>query len=321
MKIIKYIINFFKRKRFMRKQAKSLKKFILNGKYKFNNNCYYLLLDDNETKERAINLLDEKLGERRKGLIEFIKRILSFGSVKVKGNKKVHQASIILLTHQNKSIKMFDLKNNLVITKYLIKEEYFKEIENYKHFSKYFKTPKVLKYEDDEMVITEEFINYKQTSELNKSVKHELMENIFITYKNYLIENKESIIVNNNYATLKSLGDLMYKNIFYYNNEFYFIDFELSNNNFILYDIFTFIFYAFYNNNETFYYENYINGLYDTHISELFNIAGIEFNNNMKEEYFNIFIKERIMEEKRFAEHDVKDSILNKFKELKEIIK
>jgi len=319
MRVIKYLINFISRKRFIKKQTKIISKYIKAGIYKFNNNCYYIVLDENKEKKKAIDLLDEKLNERRKGFVEFVKKILSQGRVKIKNEEKRYNSTLILLTHQNKSLKMFDFENNVVITKYFKHEEYLKTKRNYEHFKKSFKTPQIINTNDNESVIIEEFINYTPTSTLNNKQKDYLINDIFERYIKYLKNNKDIIAVNNNYASIKSLGDLMYKNIFYKEDEFYYIDFELSSENFILYDIFTFIFYAYYNNDEAHFYKNYINGSYDKFISEIFNISGISYDNNKKSPYFDIFLNERIKEENKFSETDVESSLRNKYENLKKL--
>lgn len=318
MRAIKYIIDFFKRKRFIKKQVKLLNNYVSKGKFKYNNNCFYIVLKDNKEIERAISLLDEKLEEKRTGIIETIKKILSNGKVKINGENKKFNATLILLTHQSKSLKMFDFKESVVITKYLKENEYFKTIENYNYFKYYFKTPKLVEQNDDEKVIIEELINYIPTSTLNIDQKNFLIKDIFNRYINYLKYNKDLITIKNEYPYIKSLGDLMYKNIFYKGREFYYIDFELSNTNFILYDIFTFIFYAFYNNNETLYYKQYMTGSYDNYINQMFKISGIKYEVEKKDEYFNIFIKERIKEEKKFSLHNVELTLLDKYNELKD---
>lgn len=318
MRAIKYVIDFFKRKRFIKKQVQLLNNYVSNGKFKYNNNCFYIVLNDNKEIERAISLLDEKLEEKRTGIIETIKKLLSNGKVKINGENKKFNATLILLTHQSKSLKMFDFKESVVITKYLKENEYFKTIENYNYFKYYFKTPKLVEQNDDENVIIEEFINYIPTSTLNIDQKKFLINDIFNRYINYLKYNKNSITLKNEYPYIKSLGDLMYKNIFYKDGEFYYIDFELSNTNFILYDIFTFIFYAFYNNNETHYYKQYISGSYDNYINQMFKISGIKYEVEKKDEYFNIFIKERIKEEKKFSLDNVELTLLDKYNELKD---
>src|SRR5690554_5524862 len=100
MRAIKYIIDFFKRKRFIKKQVQLLNNYVSNGKFKYNNNCFYIVLNYNKEIERAISLLDEKLEEKRTGIIETIKKILSNGKVKINGENKKFNATLILLTHQ-----------------------------------------------------------------------------------------------------------------------------------------------------------------------------------------------------------------------------
>lgn len=316
--LINKTINLLRTKKILKKQIKLNAKFMKQGKYTYINE-YTLVYKDDKTKKYVLELLKDKMHTSGPIIRKVIKSFFSKGNIKIKYNnyKKEYNASMIMITSEKKSLKMFDFDKGVVITKYFEKENYFKTIKNYTHFKLFFKTPKILKYDENKTLTIEKFIDYYSTSNLSQNKKEKLIKNIFERYICYLKANKEYVSIKDGVPYVKVMGDLMYKNILYKDNEFYYIDFDFSNNNFILYDIFTFIFYSYHNYNEKYFYQKYISGSYDNYINKMFEITNAQFNESEREKYFEYFIEKRITDEKINTNNDREIEIMKKYEELK----
>lgn len=337
---MKSIFTYLKRKKFFKRSVRDVSMYIHSGKYVYNFNADYAVLNNSTEKIRAKELFSDKFNIKISKLFYVIKKILSFGKIKVNNKEmkvKNFSASLILLTYQEKSLKLFDFENNKVLTKYFCDKDYLMTIDNHDFFNSSFKTPRLLDRDSNKLIIIEELINYQQTSEIEDVKKDELIKDIFTSYKKYIsnynnqknhlnfnyIENNDIFIdefKNKKIPMIKSLGDLMYKNILYFEESFYYIDFEMSSFTSLLFDFFTFIFYAYTKNNEVRFYSNYINGLYDDDITDLFEMFECKFYREYREEYFKLFLCERVKIEEKFSASFSRESFFNDYKKMKEIV-
>lgn len=332
---LKTLFSPFYKRRKLKRLLKENSKYLNSGTYLFDKSLTYLVKKDQKLIDFTNELFHDKFLYDKNKIMVLIRKMFSKGKIKLKGQKE-NVASVMLLTNSYKSIKMFDFKNSLIINKFLDKDYFVQTINNNNYFSKYFNVPKIINSDIENLVLVEEFINYKQASLINDTLKDSLINVIFNDYLNYFkaIKNQKTEIykelVPNNYQWLplkeknlgsqlpfiKMMGDLMYKNIMLSDDKFYYIDFEVSNEKFFLYDIFTFMFSSYMNNNENRYFKEYIKGSYDDYLSEMFELFGLNYDKDLKIDYFKIYLNERITYEKDYLNSFDEFLYINKFKEL-----
>ena len=313
MKIIRTILRNIKRKRFFKNEIPTISKYMKPGEYYFNYSSFYIY--EKNSKDKIEQLFGFDLYHKHSFKRLFLS-IISAGKINIdKPSYSKYLSEIVLITYKNKSLKMFDFTNGVVITKYYNQAEYNKYIENYSYFKKYFSTPKLIEKDDLDKVIIEKLI---QNTKVNSvKIKDKLINDILERYTYYVNENIENITYGlDNVPKIKCLGDLISRNILYQNYNFYYIDFELSSEKFILYDFLNFIFFAYITNNDLFYIENFNKGYYDKKIINIFKNTNYKYNPNDKEKYFIIFLEEKISMEKKFKNKKHIRVLKAKFKDI-----
>ncbi|OFI49335.1 hypothetical protein BG261_01770 [Floricoccus tropicus] len=222
--------------------------------------------------------------------------------------------------------------------------EFDTKLDNYNYFSKYFRIPKLKIYDQKNMILSEQLIDFEehnQGEELLKSIfedynnyfanlKIEDIKNINfieIQYSNHPFKNLISILINSTNDNIlnqelpfiKLHGDLWSSNILREkkSNDLYYIDWDTANNYVFFYDIFRF----FWNeldvlNND--YIFQYLGGKYDYLFDRLFRNFNLKYDNKNRESYIFIFFINYLIDEtlpiniKEFEVNSFKEKVLKK---------
>jgi|SRR5690554_157042 len=329
-KSIEFVSKFFTYMKNGRYSIGKNNRFIVRKKIKILNNTF-TLFNDKFFRSKTNNFIKKTIY-----YIVYLCRLLFQKSIIIRDNNYFFQGDILIITNQDKSIKIFNIDDKIVLNKYFVIFDFEKEVENYKFFSQYFNVPEITKISYDESLYFERYIKYKNSNKLIDKEKTKILEDAFIKFNYYynLIEKKnitynipknvfanynninlfEHIIcntslINQSFPYIKSHGDFVIKNILYSNDKIYYIDFEMSDNNFFLYDIFTFIYYQYYYDSNSIFLKKYFNGDYDDNFNNFFNYFGLSYNPNKRLDYFNIFFIERIIFEEKYGKVDIKKSL------------
>lgn len=270
----------------------------------------------------------------KEGFKNKIKHALAPNKVRLieKPSKQLFLGSIYLLSNDitdEKDVKIFDINNNKILTVYVGLYALKKKIKAYVYFNKYFDIPKIIDYNynkkisveelilskpknswsklDYEIVIGKIFTNYKLYYESFSSIKHctsMIFSDIISKLKTdkvlgelvYEIENEiSSSIILNEVPRIHQHGDLwLYNTILSANNRVYFIDWEHSEELIFFFDLFFWMKNEALDNSDFSYLMKYLNGSYDHHFKEIYVALKYKFDENLKKDYFYIFMIELI---------------------------
>ena len=319
--------------------------YLQNGKYLVSDNNVYLVKKDKEYLNSAHRMFSDKfyLHKNKLNLKTIIKQIIYRlqTPLTLNNSKMLFNGTILFSTNQEKSIKIFDLENKLILNKFYKKEDFKINIQNYIYYRDYFLVPTVISIDEENLIYIEEMIDYKSSNNLTNDELSIVMERVFNDYIHYYskiktqynikkisdLQNNKlikmstlnkllTIIFNEDYYyTVNSHGDLLNKNLLYKNENVYYIDFELSGYRYILYDIFTLIYFLYYTYGNDLFLDDYFSGKYDSYLEEIFKIFNLNYDNKFKIKYLHIFILERFLDEANDPMFN-KNLFISKYKEV-----
>lgn len=291
MKIIKKNIENYKNKEKVFIQNKH---FLKSGRYYFDpiNNAF--IRNDKKTKEYYLENFKNLIGNKKTSNIKKrMKKIFYFiisKKINIHNNNQKFKSSIIII--KKELIKFFDINKNIVITKYTIEKDFNKHYNEYLYFSKHFKIPEIICYDQKKLMIIEEKIksDIKSQEITNSYINNDLFPRIICNEIKY---SKTNIHIDYNYDNeimkkipiVKQKGDLWRANLIFKKNEVYYIDFENSKKRVFYYDIFHFMWfeYKLFKNKEIII--NYFQGLYDEMLKDLFDSYHFKYDYEDKYKY------------------------------------
>lgn len=308
--------------------------YLVQGEYVFDDFLTYIHLKDESISAKANNLFKNsytaiisKKSSLKMAFIFIIKYIF-FNKVIV--NKKTEtddnffRGTVYLPVGNGEEVRIFDLLNNKISLIFSDRESYNDKINNYRNFQQYFSMPALLSYNNEKLLIIEEYIDFVPNHSWRKEDYLYVMEDIFNREINYfekckkkcnyifrtplslleeLPNNNEFIdfiknnikqeLMNIKFPFLKLHGDLWISNILLKKediNKVYYIDWEYSKDFIMFYDLFFMILNEAYINNNYIYIEKYILGEYDGNFEEIFQIFEMTFKKKYRLDYLYIYL-------------------------------
>ena len=202
--MIKKIINYYKIRQEMVSAFIKHSKYMVTGKYSFDNTLTYIYLKNYKTSEKAKNIFKNNFSNLKfnspsvKRIINFMLNIKLSNDLVVKDysdpncNIQEYEGTVYLPSINEKDCKIFDFKNNTVLVISWDENNYKNKIHNYNYFNKYFLIPKIIKHEDNKQVIIEELINFKTNTIWEKEDSEYVIKDMFNRYIEYFVECKKS---------------------------------------------------------------------------------------------------------------------------------
>lgn len=321
--MIKKLINYANRKRYILENFIENRAYFSNGKYRFDSSLTYIYMKEEYTEKIVKKKFNKTYLNNKYKIINFILEKVIFNKTinfNEHNNKINFNGTLYLPANNNglnKDAKIFDFYNKKVMSIITDEKKYFSEIENYYYFSKYFNMPKLIYASEKDLVIINELIEYITLDKIKKDEENLIIDYIMKKYYeyfyevktkgNYFTKNLQDIEIkynfvdnikykiNENLHTIKfpyirQHGDLWHSNILIDNErKIYIIDWEHSSEYILFYDIFWFIQNeAIYNNNYL-YIDNYFKGNYDEYFNSIFELFDLTFDSKYRIDYFSIF--------------------------------
>lgn len=302
--------------------------YLDSGRYTFDKSFNYLYIGADE------KILDKLFGNEVKvlhykfgffkSIIELVFKVIFFKEVRVRetevSNNINFKGKVFLPSRREKSFKIFDFENKKILFRFIDKEEYDNKIINYEYFKNIYPTPNIISKFEDELVIIEEFIEFKisnlWTEDDYNRVLDDFMDktiNYFLNIDkdayslqsikdlvtklpdndiliNYIWGNIDDKIKEMEFPFLKLQGDLLKNNVLIDNDGIKYIDFEHSGELIFYFDLINFIWMEFRHRKDTRFIENFIKGKYDNYMKTIFNLFDLDYMIEKKLDYINIFI-------------------------------
>ncbi len=316
------MLKYISKKRDMLKKIYQEDVYMCTGEYVLDNTLRYLYMNDVTNNSKAYCMFGKNYIKPSFKVILFLIKKLYFRKNMIIDNKKKcfddFQGTVCYMGIVNNSSKIFDFTNNKVLTVFTNKDKYLNTLNHYRYFKNYFPLPEILYNNEKELVIMEEFIEYKSCNTWTEQDYNEVMENVFEWYLRYFIKAKSTSNYSNTLLTslvededevnnyirrntdeeimkvkfpfLKLHGDLWAPNILInYGNNIHFIDFEYASNYIFFYDFFWLITEQAIFNNNYILIDKYFSGAYDDCFNKIFKVFDMVFNNDNRLDYLNVF--------------------------------
>jgi hypothetical protein len=331
--MIKKTVNYYKSKNRIVEGFITNSRYLKSGEYIFDESFTYIYLKDSKTSALTIKMFKSSYqvlrydneGSLLKVLISnILKRIfLKKLVIDKKIEENIFFGNVYLPATQGKKGKIFDLIDNKVLSLFDDKLDFDKKIQSYRYFNDFFPIPKIDTYDNENLLVIEECINYKTNVNWNKIDRMSVIEDIFFRYISYfkvvikennytkkipmeVVEDLSKDIrfitsIKNNIADelletkipfVKLHGDLWTSNILINNlnsKQIYYIDWEHSKNYVFFYDFFFLMWNEVIHNQDYSYIDDYFSGQYNAYFEKIFALFNMEFQDEYKLDYFNIF--------------------------------
>lgn len=220
-------------------------------------------------------------------------------------------------------VKIFDFENKEILIAFNDRGTFKRKVAFYKQFSPHFPVPPIIDIIETRQMIIERYTDYKASPYWDTYDFNFVVNEIFRRYLEYFekvvsygdfqwvtpeeiwrklpLKNQflEDIFNGISYDLLKTPfvtvnihGDLWSSNILIDKeepNKVFFIDWELAGKLYLFYDFFGFMWNEAINNKRYSFIRSYMNGDYDDYYSHAFELFGMEFEAERKDEYLNIF--------------------------------
>lgn len=231
----------------------------------------------------------------------------------------------ILWFCSNGDIKIFSDAETLIVC--CSRDNYLRKINNYDYFSPLFRMPELIRREDANHILVEQFIDFE-----NKAAQDDefILKTIYEDYRNYFIhtvrhstancrslndllsassnaihmEQFEDIIkaidpelLEAKFPFMRLHGDLWTDNILLASKELWYIDWDESGEYIFFYDFFKFMWNELDVHHNPLYYEQYLKGEFDGRLKELFSIFQLEFQPERRQSYFYMFFLNFILDD------------------------
>jgi len=319
IKVILYLKRNINEKKEIRKIVSEKKDYLMSGNYVFSNRGKQIAsLRDEITLEfienNAKHLLREstnKIDIFKEQIRKIIDNLFRFKILNI--YPALYQGSLIMITGKKK-VKIFDLKQNYILTFFDDWGEYLKAKEIYYNFKQFFKIPEA-QYQDDKLMMIEERINFVPYNMWESEQLNESFYNVTTNYNNYFIssygkrelsplpvksllknidkvQNEKlrirlhylipKVNYNDNWSRLPLHGDLNSHNVLLRDKTYYYIDWEYSRDLIFFYDLINIMFVDAMTFNNYFLLNNFAEGNYDEQLSNIFKIFDIEYNPDKK---------------------------------------
>ena len=283
-------------------------------------------LKDNFTmKERGIGLLGHLWSV-------FIRRLRKKVRVISGDRGSDFNKGTLLLVSNGGNLRVFDLHNEMVITKYKDKATYEACISGDKFLRKLLNAPFAQAHINDlvlgEHLYLESIIKGKTLWGWEREVEESVIKEVFGQYKKYFNEIvPHNYLTMDNYLSQKSLfvgmpdeleqllycrlkpirtlnipvipchGDLHSDNIMYDGKLWYVLDWEYSGRYIFIYDLFYWFSLGMLRGRDLF-LRNYVDGVYDDYFTECFSIMGLDYKPAWRGAYYCAFLIEDLVAKK-----------------------
>lgn len=330
--------------------------YMCPGEYVFDKHLNYLIKNDVYSKNRKrieeiLNIKDIK-SFFKKVFVFVMRKLLFRQSTSILSRSNLHgfTGSVYIPVRSTSGYgdrRIFDIKNNKVLTIFTEKKDYEAVLQTYCNFKEHFSMPTILWTDDERNLIIEELISFHPTCLWSEIDYANVFNTIGESYRQYFQTCKKnraySIFTPNDlvlalseyeelYFIQKKIskeflqqkfpcvimhGDLWTSNTLLEKSgdfQIKLIDWEYSKELLFFYDFFTLMWLEYYMNNNQFYFDKYVKGEYDNYFVEIFSIFDTFFQSAHRLEYFHLFFlffyKERLIK----LNSKIRTAILNKYK-------
>jgi len=253
----------------------------------------------------------------------------------------------VRITGNESDVMVINQDTNQILSIYHSKERYEKCLHSYHFFLPFFSIPKIFGVNENLSFIISELIRFKGKHQWKKADYMNVLDSIYQQYFSYLLYVKnrgdyKTISVQQLYDTnnlapefknifweidpllretpfpiLKVHGDLWTGNILYgENREVYVIDWEYCHSNLFFYDILSMMWIDYYVENNSFYFDKFINSELDSYFISIFQLFDLSFLQEKRFDYFQIFFLFFVSARNQELDEPYKKSILLTYKKL-----
>lgn len=333
----RYSLAFIERK-FLNKRFSQIHKYLAEGIYSVNYAKKIFYRNDHQVINYLTTYFNVSFDDARNKTI--VQKLNSFLPTSKKVKKARHEevlfkGSFVLFSNKLKSesqygdVKLFDFDKSEILTSYFSASSYQKKLHDTLYFQKYYNTPVLLSFSDDELITIEKLIDYiplndftkenylKTTNDIlvahlgyfkecnvGQSIKY-IKPNRFFEYENCHPDNVRSLLIlqsligeawqKTDLPLIYQHGDLSYSNILLSKTDRTFlIDWEHASYYTFFYDIMWPWQNEAINKNNYFLIKCYLNGVFDKCLVEIFSVFGFEFKPSYRVSYFSIMLSELV---------------------------
>lgn len=163
-------------------------KYLVNGRYRFDETLNYIYLDSENIKQNASNMLSNGtlVSQHKKSvpkyIIGYILGWIFYGEFKINNKEEKdfqYKGDIFLPSNDGGEFKVFDLVNEYAISIFFDKYRYDRTIDNYKELNAYFAMPSIISMDPHNLIIIEELIDYKANALWDDSDYSYVIQDIF----------------------------------------------------------------------------------------------------------------------------------------------
>lgn len=251
------------------------------------------------------------------GFKSFIKNILDKQSYTINaGAIGTFQGTVLLFTW-SWNVKIFDLKQKKVLTKFHHADDYAFFKQTYHAVPAVFPTPTVFVFDDSELSYIEEMVDFIPYKSWDKKMVDTAISGILDIYHLFFISNEKRMVDLSNHLdvglihtyeftkglyeelTVKQIstytqhGDLWFDNLLVNSEGIYLVDWEYYGEHFFFSDILNVFFAEALIRGDDTYMNQFLQGEFDQKLAELFLSAGEVYEPNLKKELLSLYILER----------------------------
>jgi hypothetical protein len=273
------------------------------------------------------------------GFKSFIKDILDRQSYTINaGATGTFQGTVLLFTW-SWNVKIFDLKQKKVLTKFHHAEDYIFFKQTYNAVPAVFPTPTVYAFNDSQLSYIEEMVDFIPYQSWDMKMVDTAISRIFEIYHLFFISNEKRIVDLSNHLdenlintynftrtlyeelTVKQVsiytqhGDLWFDNLLVNSERIYLVDWEYYGDHFFFSDILNVFFAEALIRGDDTYMKQFMQGEFDEKLAELFISAGEVYDPRFKKELLSLYILERFCKKDHSKTETEKRAMLARYED------
>lgn len=289
------------------------KKYLLNGVYHIDYNEKIVVYRKRPEVTNFIHQMNAQLQNAPPSIKGSVHHLIRKSAIHLIQPKPLHitndtsqkrSAELLMMTYDG-GVKLFDFEQQLVFYKVARATEFLHRVETHQFFSPYLSLPTVDFIEKDQLMV-EKLVAFQPWLE---KTKRQSLNALMDQYRQYLasVSTQTASLVgakhwfvllrqlNPNhkliaaadslfqgkwqefvFPTVRVHGDFCFKNILHDSDQVYVIDWEKAGDNWFFYD-WMYLFLEEFDKGETIFLRHYLDGVYDHHFTESFDLFGVPF--------------------------------------------